>query len=388
MNSGLFIKYFSMCEFESYYFSMVIIIAFGGVIGSFLFGFLSDIYGRKIIIQITLCISTLSTFGIYFLSSKIDSFYEKELKKFPKNCQLNEVLCDYNIIPFLYAQGITKNLFKYFYALYLFMFFLLGLSLWPLSKSSYALLVENSKGELEILFNFRIYNLSIHGLPPLITFLILIALNNLKTLLELKLNDLYAFDFKNYFKDVDKSDLEDKVSDLDFVASDLDDGSLVSDLTESGDKSNKGLIFEESSKPVAVVATSGGTDSSFSLILAKKLGFNPIAVTVDPGTIVLPKQFKSNIDKICDKLEVESQYIPVDYSDLIAEAFTGRFHPCGRCSKIIEETVYKYAADNGIRIVIFGDMPLCPSFYVIHQAIKPHIKTPVTCYLFPCQLLD
>ena len=29
----------------------------------------------------------------------------------------------------------------------------------------------------------------------------LLALNNLKTLLELKLKDLYAFDFKNYFKD-------------------------------------------------------------------------------------------------------------------------------------------------------------------------------------------
>ena len=48
----------------------------------------------------------------------------------------------------------------------------------------------------------------------------------------------------------------------------------------------------------AVVALSGGVDSSFSLILAKKLGFNPIAVTVNPGTIVLPKQFKENIKLI------------------------------------------------------------------------------------------
>ena len=80
-------------------------------------------------------------------------------------------------------------------------------------------------------------------------------MNNLKTLLELKLKDLYAFDFKNYFKD-SKSDA-------------------------NGDKSNvNGLKFEEAPKPVAVVATSGGTDSSFSLILAKKLGFNPIAITV------------------------------------------------------------------------------------------------------------
>ena len=176
---NIFRNYFSMCEFESFYFSMVIIITVGGIIGSFLFGLLSDIYGRKIIIQITLCISTISTFGIYLLCSNLDLYYRKVLKNYPKNCSLNEALCDYNIIPFLYAQGKTKDLFKYFYALYLFFFFLLGLSLWPLSKSSFALLVENSKGELEILFNFRIYNLAVHGLPPLCTFLIFVALNNI-----------------------------------------------------------------------------------------------------------------------------------------------------------------------------------------------------------------
>ena len=172
----------------------------------------------------------------------------------------------------------------------------------------------------------------------------LLALNNLKTLLEHKLNDLYAFDFKNYFKD-SKSDVENS-------------------------KKGNELNFEEAPKPVAVVATSGGTDSSFSLILAKKLGFNPISITVDPGTIVLPKQFKYNIDKLCEKLEVQHEYISVDYSDLIAEAFTGRFHPCGRCSKIIEETLYKYAADNDIKIVIFGDMLATGSQCITEQVLE------------------
>lgn len=171
----------------------------------------------------------------------------------------------------------------------------------------------------------------------------LLALNNLKTLLELKLKDLYAFDFKNYFKD-SKSDADEE-------------------------NSNE-LNFEEARKPVAVVATSGGTDSSFSLILAKKLGFNPISITVDPGTIVLPKQFKYNIDKLCEKLEVRHEYISVDYSDLIADAFTGRFHPCGRCSKIIEETLYKYALDNDIKIVIFGDMLATGSQCITEQSLE------------------
>ena len=151
---------------------------------------------------------------------------------------------------------------------------------------------------------------------------VFLALNNLIDILKIKLDNLYSFNFHTYFKQLDESPYG----------------------------------YFEAEKPVAVVALSGGTDSSFSLILAKKLGFNPIAVTVDPGTIVLPKQFKQNIDKLVNDLEVPHEYIGVDYSDLIEESFTGRFHPCGRCSKIIEDTVYKYAIDNDVPIVIFGDM--------------------------------
>ena len=149
-----------------------------------------------------------------------------------------------------------------------------------------------------------------------------IALNNLIDILKIKLDNLYSFNFYNYFKDLDESPYG----------------------------------YFEAEKPTAIVALSGGTDSSFSLILAKKLGFNPIAITVDPGTIVLPNQFRHNIDKLVEELDVPHEYIEVDYSELVQESFTGRFHPCGRCSKIIEETVYKYALENDVPIVIFGDM--------------------------------
>lgn len=196
----------------------------------------------------------------------------------------------------------------------------------------------------------------------------ILALNNLKTLLEFKLNDLYAFDFKDYFKD-SKSDGNQLNGGCDGVNSDGVDGANLNEGSGYADLTVNSHEFKEADKPVAVVATSGGTDSSFSLILAKKLGFNPIAITVDPGTIVLPKQFKYNIDKLCEKLEVEHEYIPVDYSDLIAEAFTGRFHPCGRCSKIIEETIYRYALDNDIRIVVFGDMLSTGSQCITEQAV-------------------
>ena len=149
-----------------------------------------------------------------------------------------------------------------------------------------------------------------------------LALNNLIDILKIKLENLYSFNFYNYFNDLEK----------------------------------KNYHYFEADKPTAVVALSGGTDSSFSLILAKKLGFNPIAITVDPGTIVLPKQFKYNIDKLVKDLDVPHEYIEVDYSELIEDAFTGRFHPCGRCSKVIEDAVNEYAIKHDVPIVIFGDI--------------------------------
>ena len=114
--------------------------------------------------------------------------------------------------------------------------------------------------------------------------------------------------------------------------------------------------FEESENIEAVVALSGGVDSSFSLILAKKLGFNPTAITVDPGTIILPKQFKNNIKLLTESLNIKHEYINADYSQVIKESFTGKLHPCGRCSKNTGEIAKKYAKDNKIPIIIFGDM--------------------------------
>ena len=34
----------------------------------------------------------------------------------------------------------------------------------------------------------------------------------------------------------------------------------------------------------------------------------------------------------------------------------GRFHPCGRCSKIIEKEVLDFAGDNHIPFLIYGDL--------------------------------
>ena len=145
----------------------------------------------------------------------------------------------------------------------------------------------------------------------------LVGIENLKKTIEYKLDNIYSFNFENYFNE---------------------------------------FKFEESSNTEAVVALSGGVDSSFSLILAKKLGFNPTAVTVDPGTIILPKQFKRNIKTVTESLDINHTYIDTDYSDIVEESFTGKVHPCGRCSKNTSELVKEYAKNEKIPIIIFGDM--------------------------------
>ena len=144
-----------------------------------------------------------------------------------------------------------------------------------------------------------------------------VGLKNLEKTISYKLDNIYSFNFDNYFKE------------------------------------NK---FDQSENVEAVVALSGGVDSSFSLILAKKLGFNPIAVTVDPGTIILPNQFKQNIKLITESLDIKHEYIESDYSEIIEESFTGKVHPCGRCSKNTSELVKKYAKYREIPIIVFGDM--------------------------------
>ena len=143
------------------------------------------------------------------------------------------------------------------------------------------------------------------------------GLENLKKTIDNKLENIYSFNFDDYFKQ---------------------------------------NAFNESQDIEAVVALSGGVDSSFSLILAKKLGFNPIAVTVDPGTIILPNQFKKNISNVTTSLGISHEYIESDYSEVIEESFTGKVHPCGRCSKNTSKLVKEYAKSNEIPIIIFGDM--------------------------------
>lgn len=117
---------------------------------------------------------------------------------------------------------------------------------------------------------------------------------------------------------------------------------------------NKDL--KESEPHQAVVALSGGVDSSFSLIIAKILGFNPVAVTVDPGSIILPKYFQNNVENLSRDLNVKHEYLEVGMDEIIKDSLEGRFHPCGRCSKVIKRTVLEHTKENNIPFLIYGDL--------------------------------
>ncbi|AEG18780.1 ATPase [Methanobacterium paludis] len=126
--------------------------------------------------------------------------------------------------------------------------------------------------------------------------------------------------------------------------------SLLKGILNDSEKPKK-----ESQTHRAIVALSGGVDSSSSLIIAKILGFNPIAVTVNPGEIVLPKHFQKNVENLSKLLDVEHEYINVDMSSVIENALEGKIHPCGRCSGTIEEALMDHTKQLKISFLIFGD---------------------------------
>ena len=125
-----------------------------------------------------------------------------------------------------------------------------------------------------------------------------------------------------------------------------------------------------------LVALSGGVDSSFSTILAKSFGFKVKAVTVDPGTIILPKQFRFNIDNLCNKINVEHEYIETDMSEIINDSLSGKIHPCGRCSKTIHKMLEEKLEEYDYDVMIFGDLLSTGSQSIVIHDDKIRINLP------------
>ena len=178
-NWNLFLRFFSYCQYESYFILFLIMIGAGGIIGSLIFGFLSDIYGRRTIIRITLFIITFSTIGIFIISFYLDCYYNYNLNNFNTQYIINKEDPSYNnILSHLFAQNKVKEKFNKFFVFMLFFIFLLNIGLWPLSKQCIALLVENTKSDLYALINFRKINFVFEGLPPFFSSIIFPNVNN------------------------------------------------------------------------------------------------------------------------------------------------------------------------------------------------------------------
>jgi len=230
-----------------------------------------------------------------------------------------------------------------------------------------------------------------------------LPLNNLKILLEEKINNIYNFDFNDYFENSENIENTENIKTIKNTENSENTENIKntenSENTETtknteNNKNTKTIKNTKNSEPIekpkhkAIVALSGGVDSGFSLILAKKLGFNPLAITIDPGTIILPKQFKNNIKNLCEELGVEHAYIKVNYEKIVENALKGKYHPCGRCSTKIEDTLFNYALNNNINIVIFGDMLSTGSQCITKQNIidKNGISKEITRLNLPATL--
>lgn len=142
--------------------------------------------------------------------------------------------------------------------------------------------------------------------------------------------------------------------DLGTVLEDLETEKSMKINFKTPSRTNKTLSGDD--KYNAVVALSGGVDSSFTLIIAEMMGFNSIAVTVDPGDIILPRYYREKVEKLCKKLNVEHRYLEVDMSHIVEGALEGRYHPCGRCSKEIAQYIMEYTQNRKLPFLIYGDL--------------------------------
>ena len=104
----------------------------------------------------------------------------------------------------------------------------------------------------------------------------------------------------------------------------------------------------------AIVAYSGGKDSTVALYLAKEVYKVPEleAVMVDHG--LMAKEAIENAERIARALDVQFTVLRYDYSDIFREALLKGDSPCRRCSRRTLKRLHKYALRNGYRYIITG----------------------------------
>ncbi|HIP84843.1 MAG TPA: ExsB family transcriptional regulator [Methanothermococcus okinawensis] len=131
---------------------------------------------------------------------------------------------------------------------------------------------------------------------------------------------------------------------------------------------------EEGERERAVVALSGGVDSTASALISKRI-FRVVGVTVY-SPYIMEERDRSNISQLVEKLGITCKFIEVDLEDIKLGTLEGRFHPCGRCHKRIEESVLNYAREEGIKYVVYGDMLSTGNLSIVEEGDIVRINMP------------
>jgi len=103
----------------------------------------------------------------------------------------------------------------------------------------------------------------------------------------------------------------------------------------------------------AIVAFSGGKDSTVALYLAKeKYTVDVEAVMIDHG--LMAGEAIENAKRIAEYLNVPLTILRYDYSDIFRDALLKGKSPCKKCSSRTMEKLRKYALRKGIKCIITG----------------------------------
>lgn len=113
---------------------------------------------------------------------------------------------------------------------------------------------------------------------------------------------------------------------------------------------------EDGIKMDAVVAFSGGKDSTVSLYHARKrLNLNVVAVMVDNGFI--PEPVIENGRNWCKKMDVNLKVLQLEFAPYVKEMMDKDFkdgYPCYKCTELFHKEILKYCIKNRINRVILG----------------------------------
>ena len=108
----------------------------------------------------------------------------------------------------------------------------------------------------------------------------------------------------------------------------------------------------------ASIAFSGGTDSTAALVIMRRAGMRPVALTIDLGSRTLTHLDKKRILATCSEIGVAHSFVtPPDGMDIVYErAQSGDRHPCNQCHTLMYQTLFEHARDRGLEILATGEL--------------------------------